>query len=356
MAIFESLFDLLYLGLVLALGIRLLVERQKTAKLFGVMAIILGLGDAFHLLPRIIAHLSPLGFEGHAFALSWGQFITSITMTIFYLLFYYFYRHQSDDTDKKKLIVVYALVALRIALVLLPQNQWGQMPGNYLFGILRNLPFAILGALLISWTYKARDKAGLKHMWLLILLSFLFYIPVVLFSAQFPIVGALMMPKTTVYLLIVVFAYKYFVGPFTASHILGTAFSFVIIGLFVGAFYREFTKFYAYTAVTHLGKMHVHALVLGVVVLSLVYLLCKSSPHDFIKKMQKPLYIYLSGLTLTLVSMMCIGIYEVVSLGQKTISRAALDGMSGLGHIILSVGFVWTFAKIFKNEKGKVQV
>ena len=83
MAIFESLFDLLYLGLVLALGIRLLVERQKTAKLFGVMAIILGLGDAFHLLPRIIAHLSPLGFEGHAFALSWGQFITSITMTIF---------------------------------------------------------------------------------------------------------------------------------------------------------------------------------------------------------------------------------------------------------------------------------
>lgn len=59
MKLFESLFDLTYLVLVIALGIRLLLEAKKEAKLFGVMAVLLGLGDAFHLIPRVLSHLSP---------------------------------------------------------------------------------------------------------------------------------------------------------------------------------------------------------------------------------------------------------------------------------------------------------
>lgn len=85
MAIMESIFDITYLSVVLFLGIRLLLEKSKSAKLFGVMAIVLGLGDSFHLLPRVISHLSYGGFEANVSALSWGKFITSITMTIFYV-------------------------------------------------------------------------------------------------------------------------------------------------------------------------------------------------------------------------------------------------------------------------------
>ena len=48
MAIFESLFDVTYLSLVIGLGVRLLLEKTKGAKLFGIMAILLGMGDAFH--------------------------------------------------------------------------------------------------------------------------------------------------------------------------------------------------------------------------------------------------------------------------------------------------------------------
>lgn len=36
----------------------------------------------------------------------------------------------------------------------------------------------------------------MKHMDLLIFLSILFYLPVVLFSDSYPVIGALMMPKT----------------------------------------------------------------------------------------------------------------------------------------------------------------
>lgn len=63
MEIFESLFDISYLAIVIGLGVRLLLEKNKNAKLFGIMAILLGFGDAFHLIPRVISHLSPLGFE-----------------------------------------------------------------------------------------------------------------------------------------------------------------------------------------------------------------------------------------------------------------------------------------------------
>ena len=62
MKIFESLFDVIYLSVLVALGVRLLLEKTKGANLFGIMAIVLGLGDGFHLLPRVISHLSPGGF------------------------------------------------------------------------------------------------------------------------------------------------------------------------------------------------------------------------------------------------------------------------------------------------------
>ena len=43
MAIFESLFDVTYLSLVIGLGVRLLLEKTKGTKLFGIMAILLGI-------------------------------------------------------------------------------------------------------------------------------------------------------------------------------------------------------------------------------------------------------------------------------------------------------------------------
>ena len=350
MVMVESLFDVTYLAVVIGLGVRLLLEKVKGAKLFGIMAILLGVGDAFHLLPRIISHLSPLGFAGHTAALSWGQFVTSITMTIFYILYYYFYRRQSGDKDNKKLSEVHVLAFLRIILVLLPMNAWGTAEGNNMFGIYRNIPFAIMGGLLIYWSYQQRDKAGLKHMWLLILLSFVFYIPVVLWSNTFPIVGALMMPKTVAYLMIVVLGYKYYIPSFERINLLGLAFTNMIMGLFVGVFYREFTKFYHFTEANHLGKMHGHLLILGFVVMILLYLLTANMNLEQIHSLKKPIHILEAGLVFTIVTMFVIGVYEVVGMGETTINMHAMAGMSGLGHILLSIGLVWTLAKIYQRE------
>lgn len=354
MQIFESLFDILYLGIVISLGIRLLFEKNKEEKLFGAMAMILGIGDSFHLIPRVISHLSPGGFKAHTLALSWGQFITSITMTIFYIFYYIYYKNQSGDKDKKKGILIYLLGILRIALVLLPQNNWGSIPGNYKFGIYRNIPFLIMGILLIYWTFKNRKIKALKNMDVLIALSFLFYIPVVLFSQKYPVVGALMMPKTIAYLLIVFSGYKYFIDKFESKNILGISFTYLLLGLILGAFYREFTKFYGFTEKTHLAKVHPHTIILGFVTLFLIYLFVRIYKNENIKKIQKPIYVYNLGLIITIANMFLIGIYEVVSEGKEIIKINALNGLSGIGHITLFVGVIMLLSKLYKFEDKEI--
>lgn len=351
----ESLFDIAYLVIVVALGVRLLLENKAGAKIFGLMAIILGVGDSFHLLPRVISHLSPGGFEAHTAALSWGQFVTSITMTLFYVLYFYFYRRQSGDDSSTKMWLVYGLAALRIILVALPQNQWGTAEGNYLFGIIRNIPFLFLGILLIYWSYQQRDKEGLKHMWLLILLSFAFYLPVVLLSDSIPAIGALMLPKTICYLLIVILGYRYFKGSFTAQDVLGMSFTFLVMGLVAGVFYREFTKVNNFVGDTRLSVLHTHTLVLGFVVLLVFYLLIRNYSLNRVLGLKKSYLIYVGGLTFTLVMMVFIGIYQITAQGQDLINIKAIEGMSGLGHIILAAGMTKLLVKIYRLENTQVK-
>ena len=56
-AIGETLFDVVYLVLVVAVGIKMIRESKdnKQFRLFGIMAVTLGCGDAFHLVPRAYA-------------------------------------------------------------------------------------------------------------------------------------------------------------------------------------------------------------------------------------------------------------------------------------------------------------
>lgn len=87
-AIFETIFDLVYLIGISIIGIQMIrkSERDSHFFLFGVMALVLTFGDSFHLIPRIIG-LNTTGLENFTFYLGLGKFITSITMTIFYIMY-----------------------------------------------------------------------------------------------------------------------------------------------------------------------------------------------------------------------------------------------------------------------------
>ena len=83
---FEIFFDGLYLALVIFLGIRMLLIEDKDSKILGSMTLLLGLGDSFHLVPRIIANVESNGFLVNRFGLFLGTRVSAITMSVFYLL------------------------------------------------------------------------------------------------------------------------------------------------------------------------------------------------------------------------------------------------------------------------------
>ena len=148
-AIIETVFDIFYLVTVLTLGIRMIRGSKAGTqfRLFGLMAVVLGAGDSFHLVPRALA-LCTTGLENYAVPLGLGKWITSVTMTVFYVLLYYVWRKRYQIEGQKGLtIAVYALSAVRIVLCMMPQNQWLTNHTPLTWGILRNIPFALLGPL-----------------------------------------------------------------------------------------------------------------------------------------------------------------------------------------------------------------
>ena len=203
-AVMETLFDAVYLTTVISLG-GIMIAKSKGNKqylLFGIMAVVLGLGDSFHLIPRAFA-LCTTGLSNYVVALGMGKFITSITMTFFYILLYYVWRIRYQVRGKGWLTAAfYLLAAARIALCLFPQNGWTSADAPLSWGIYRNIPFALIGLLIIVLFYdsarKSNDKS-FRFMWLTIVLSFGFYIPVVLWAEVHPLIGMLMIPKTCAY-------------------------------------------------------------------------------------------------------------------------------------------------------------
>lgn len=201
----ESIFEICYLLFAVISGALLLKNSRgnKEARLFGAMTLILGCGDAFHLVPRILNYWVSGDYTA---ALGIGKLITSVTMTLFYLLMEYARRERYRVKGEKPLLIaIWLLTVSRIALCCFPQNEWTSAEPSLLWGVLRNIPFAVIGVMtVVVWFRSAKRDKALKWIWLAVALSFLFYIPVVLFTRSIPIIGMLMLPKTCMYIWMIV--------------------------------------------------------------------------------------------------------------------------------------------------------
>ena len=172
-AIVETIFDTVYLFSVITIGI-LMIRKSKGNRqvtMFGIMAVILGSGDAFHLVPRAAA-LCTTGLENFTVQLGLGKWITSVTMTIFYVVLYHIWRERYQIKGyKAATAAIYGLAGLRIVLCMMPQNAWLSASAPLSWGIYRN-------------------------------------IPVVLLADVIPMIGMLMIPKTCAYVWTVLIGYK----------------------------------------------------------------------------------------------------------------------------------------------------
>ena len=201
----ESIFDICYLVFAIVSGVLLLKNSKgrKYVRIFGIMTLLLGCGDALHLVPRVLNYWTDGDYTA---ALGIGKLVTSITMTLFYILIEYARRDRYKIAGEKGVLAsVWILGIIRIVLCCFPQNGWTSAEPSLLWGILRNIPFALLGILtVVLWLRSAKNDKPLKLMWLAVTLSFLFYIPVVLFAQTMPMIGMLMLPKTVMYILMIV--------------------------------------------------------------------------------------------------------------------------------------------------------
>lgn len=212
-AIVETLFDAVYLIAVITIGI-LMIRKSKGNRqftMFGIMAVLLGSGDAFHLVPRAFA-LCTTGLENFTVQLGLGKWITSVTMTIFYVILYYIWRERYQiKGHNATTAAIYVLAGLRIVLCMMPQNEWLSAEAPHSWGIYRNIPFALMGLLIIVLFYKSAKESNDQSflwMWMTIVLSFAFYIPVVLWADVVPMIGMLMIPKTCAYVWTVLIGYR----------------------------------------------------------------------------------------------------------------------------------------------------
>ena len=136
---------------VITLGILMMrgSKGRKQYLLYGIMAVTLGCGDAFHLAPRPVA-LCTTGLDHYTAALGIGKLVTSITMTVFYVLLYCVWRCRYQASGRKgTTVAVWALAIARVVLCLMPQNDWIGSAPPLSWGIYRNIPFTILGVLIV---------------------------------------------------------------------------------------------------------------------------------------------------------------------------------------------------------------
>ena len=205
----ESAFDILYLLFALIGGCVILARgKDKAGRRMGIAALVLGCGDAFHLVPRVLNYFTRGDLTA---ALGVGKLITSVTMTVFYLLLYYIWLERFRVEEKRSVsIVLWCLAAVRVILCLFPQNGWLSNSGDMTWGIIRNIPFVLLGAAVCRLYFQKRGEDRLfAPVWAYILLSFLFYIPVAVGAGAVPMLGMLMLPKTVCYILMIVVFLRY---------------------------------------------------------------------------------------------------------------------------------------------------
>ena len=199
----ESAFDIIYLLFAVTAGICILCgRRNRIGTLMGIATLILGCGDAFHLVPRILDYFIEADFTAW---LGIGKLVTSVTMTVFYVLMFLLWFNAYERRESKGLsAAVYALAAIRVFLCAMPQNKWLENDSPVIWGIIRNIPFVALGVIIVCLFFQARKEIGtFRPVWLLVALSFVFYIPVAVAAPLLPMLGMLMLPKTVCYMILI---------------------------------------------------------------------------------------------------------------------------------------------------------
>jgi hypothetical protein len=193
------------------------VTEQPVARPFLWAFALLALGDTGHVGFRVLAYA--LGDLEKTFSLAGvelglvglGALSTAVTVTFFYALMLVIWQRRFEKPYGWFGGLLFAAAAVRLVIMLFPQNQWNSAVPPQPWSLYRNLPLVVQGlgvaALMGRDAARAQDRT-FKWVTAMILTSFAFYAPVILFVQAVPAIGMLMIPKTLAYVAIAVIAYR----------------------------------------------------------------------------------------------------------------------------------------------------
>ncbi len=219
----EITFNVIYLILVWILVIAMLrrqpavpVRDKPVTKLFIWAFALLALGDTGHVGFRVLAYAqgsleSTLTIGGFQFGLvGLGALATAFTVTLFYVLMLMIWQRRYGKLYGWLGLLLFAAAIFRLIIMLFPANEWNNVVPPKTWSLIRNIPLMIQGlgvAYLILRDARAAHDPPFTWIGIMILLSFAFYIPVILFVQELPLIGMLMIPKTMAYIGIALIAY-----------------------------------------------------------------------------------------------------------------------------------------------------
>ena len=184
-------------------------DRPVAKRLMWAFAL-LALGDTGHVGFRVVAYALG-GLEANPALVGLGALSTAYTVTLFYMLMVDIWRLRF----RKPLgIAGWTLLGagiVRLIIMAFPANHWEQIVPPYDWSLLRNALLVVQGVgvmILILRDAFRTDDTAFKWIGAMIALSYAFYAPVILWSAQIPMLGMLMIPKTCAYIAIAIIGYR----------------------------------------------------------------------------------------------------------------------------------------------------
>ena len=225
----EISFNILYLiviwGLVFSMfrkQSQVQASDQAVGKGFLWAFFLLALGDTGHVGFRVWAYalgdLSstitlfdiPVGLVGV------GALSTAYTVTLFYMLMLVIWKKRTNNAYTWFGWLLFIIAGVRLLWMALPGNEWNSVVPPQPMSLYRNALLTIQGlgvAFLILRDARVEKDTLFNKIGIFILLSYAFYIPVILFVQKVPMIGMLMIPKTLMYVAIAWLAYKQLFSP-----------------------------------------------------------------------------------------------------------------------------------------------
>jgi hypothetical protein len=220
----EILFNLAYLAVVWALVATMIAKypqlpsgKRRLARLFIWAFALLGLGDTGHVGFRVLAYglgnlettFEVLGVEVGLVGM--GVFSTSLTVTLFYMVLLMIWRERYGREYGWAGGMLFGAGVIRIGMMLFAQNEWDRIVSPQPWATYRNVPLVVLGlgtACLILRGAREKEDRAFKWIGVMVLVSYAFYVPVVLLVEALPMIGMLMIPKTVAYVAIAWLGYR----------------------------------------------------------------------------------------------------------------------------------------------------